>query len=398
MALPAVIQPVFLKDIIGIPEGLAGSINSGLQNMGQLGTLLFVGMVGIVSDRYGRRILVVVGFILCFFFYTVFAHSREIALLFGIESVGGQVMCVYMIRFIIGMGLVLSHPQFVTMVADYTFAEGRGKGMALHAIMMSLGTLSVYGLFTRLATSIGIVGLLYIAGMLGLLGALVAGSGLVDRLPERRKTKTGIMDIRRAVAKSFPLKISYAAAFITRANITIPSTILIVWMVAVADKFGLTPIQATVKGGIIMMVGSLFSLVSFSLFGVLLDRAGRVPVLITTLLITGIGYLLIATTENPFSNMMFIYICILGFGKNGAMVAANTLASDAAPKPMLGSILGGLNTLGTLGIILFLQASGYLFDNFSSQSPFLVKGAIDFLFGIWVWATRNRILIPHQTE
>jgi len=392
MALPTVIQPAFLKETIGIPEGVAGSINSGLQNMSQLATLLLIGVVGVASDKYGRRILVIAGFILCFIFYILFGHSRDIALALGIESVGGQLFCVYLIRFIIGIGLVLSHPQFVTMVADYTFERGRGKGMALHAIMMSLGTLSVYGLFTQVATKIGILGLLYIGGVLGLWGTLVARSGLVDRMPEEKSKRTGVKELYRTVSKSFALKVSYIAAFFTRADIAVPSTLLIVWMVSVADKFGYTPVEATARGGIIMMVGSLFSLISFSAVGTMLDRIGRTPVLIATLLAAGIGYFLIATTENPFSKVMFIYVCLLGLGKNGAIVAANTLASDAAPTPMRGSILGGLNTVGTLGIILFLQTCGYLFDNLSCQSPFLLKGAVDFLFGIWVWTVRGRIL------
>ena len=146
------------------------------------------------------------------------------------------------------------------------------------------------------------------------------------------------------------------------------------------------------------MVGSICSLVSFSFIGVLLDRIGRVPVLFSTLLVAGIGYFLIATTGNPFSNSMFLYVCLLGVGKNGAIVAANTLASDAAPKSIRGSVLGGLNTVGTLGIVLFLQASGYLFDNVSFQSPFLVKGAIDFLFGVWVFITASRIVVVDKVN
>jgi MFS family permease len=391
MALPAVIQPAFLKETIGIPEELAGSINTGLQNMSQLATLLLIGLVGVASDRYGRRILVVAGFIICSVFYVVFGHCKIIALALGIESMGGQLFSIYLIRFIIGIGLVLSHPQFVTMVADYTFEKGRGKGMALHAIMMSLGTLSVYGFFTQIATRIGILGLFYIAGFLAFWGVLVARTGLVDRMPKEKAGKTGIKEIYGAVSKSFALKTSYLAAFVTRADLAIPSTILMVWMVSVGDNFGYTPIQAMARGGIIMMVGSLCSLLSFSFIGVLLDRVGRVPVLIATLLVAGIGYFLIATTGNPFSNEMFIYVCLLGMGKNGAIVAANTLASDAAPRPIRGSVLGGLNTVGTLGIILFLQASGYLFDNVSFQSPFLIKGVIDFLFGLWVWTAAGRI-------
>ena len=393
MTLPVVIQPVFLKETIGIPEGLAGSINSGLQNMSQVATILFIGLVGVVSDKYGRRIFVVAGFVLCFIFYIVFGHSKDIAMLLGVGSVHGQLVCVYLIRFIIGSGLVMSHPQFVTIVADYTVEQGRGKGMALHAIMISLGALSVYGLFTQIATKTGILGLLYIGGLLAVGGALVAGLGLVDKMPDVRIKQAGIKEASRAVSKSFALKVSYIAAFVTRADIVIPSTLLIVWMVSVADRFGYTPVEAIARGGFILMVSSLFRLVSFYALGIMLDRIGRTPVLIATLLIAGMGYILIAIVENPFSNGMFVYVCLLGFGKNGAIVAANTLASDAAPKPMRGSILGGLNTIGTLGIIFFLQACGYLFDNLSHQSPFLFKGAFNVLFGIWVWNVRDRILV-----
>jgi MFS family permease len=396
MALPAVVQPAFLKETIGIPEGLAGSINSGLQNMGQLATLIFIGMVGVASDKYGRRILVIVGFMVCFVFYIVFGYSKTIAVALGLQSVGGQVLCAFGVRFLIGIGLVLSHPQFVTMVVDYTFAEGRGKGMALQAVMLSLGTLCVYGLFTQVATKIGILGLLYIAGLLGLVGALVAQVGLVDRMAEGKATTRGVKDLYDAVSKNFALKVSYVAAFVTRADLAIPSTLLIVWMVSIADKFGYTAVQATARGGSILMVGSLFGLVSYSAVGVLLDRIGRVPVLIGTLLIAGTGYLLIATVESPFSSMMFIYICVLNFGKNGAIVAANTLASDAAPKHMLGGILGGLNTVGTLGIVLFLQASGYLFDNVSYVSPFMVKGVVALVFGIWIWMVKGRIVTDYM--
>ena len=125
---------------------------------------------------------------------------------------------------------------------------------------------------------------------------------------------------------------------------------------------------------------------------------GRTPVVIGTLIIGGVGYVLIATADNPFSYVMLLYICLLGLGKNGAIVAVNTLASDAAPQQLRGSILGVLNTLGTLGIILFLQAGGYLFDNISHQSPFLFKGAVNLLFGIWVWKVRTRVSVTSHAD
>lgn len=54
--IPAIIQPAFLKEVIGIPRNMPGTISSGLQNMSQIATLLFIGYVGILSDKFGRII------------------------------------------------------------------------------------------------------------------------------------------------------------------------------------------------------------------------------------------------------------------------------------------------------------------------------------------------------
>ncbi|MCP4716094.1 MAG: hypothetical protein GY868_13340, partial [Deltaproteobacteria bacterium] len=114
MAVPAVLQPAYLKEVIQIPKDQAGTINSGLQNMSQIATLLLVGVVGLLSDKVGRRILAVLGFGVCCVFYLLYGYTKEIALAMGIVSVGGQVMVAYGIRLVIGIGLMLSFPQLAT--------------------------------------------------------------------------------------------------------------------------------------------------------------------------------------------------------------------------------------------------------------------------------------------
>ena len=44
MVLPAIVQPLLLKQVIKIPSDMAGMINSGLQNMSQIATLLLSGI------------------------------------------------------------------------------------------------------------------------------------------------------------------------------------------------------------------------------------------------------------------------------------------------------------------------------------------------------------------
>ncbi len=55
MAVPAILQPAYLKEVINIPKDQAGLINTGLQNMSQIATLLLVGFFGILSDCIGSK-------------------------------------------------------------------------------------------------------------------------------------------------------------------------------------------------------------------------------------------------------------------------------------------------------------------------------------------------------
>ena len=53
----------------------------------------------------------------------------------------------YITRFIIGIGLILGYPQFISMVADYTYEKDRGKGMAMNGVAMGIASLLVFGKF-----------------------------------------------------------------------------------------------------------------------------------------------------------------------------------------------------------------------------------------------------------
>jgi MFS family permease len=394
MAVPAILQPAFLKEVIMIPREQAGSINSGLQNMSQIATLLFVGLVGILSDKVGRRVLAVFGFLICGVFFFLFGYAKVIALAMGITSVGGQVFVTYVIRFIIGIGIILTFPQTITLVADYISPKDRGKGMALHGVTMAIGSMLVFGVMAQLARRTGLMSVFYMSAALGFLGVVFTRFGVVDRMPKEKPRRLGIREIYGVVSKSLALKASYVTCFVGRADILIISTFLIVWMVYVAEKFGMSPVKATARGGLTLLVMSVVSLIAYPILGVLLDRVGRVPVMVGGLLGAGAAFGLIAATENPFSPVMFVYVPLMGVGFSAANVAANTLAADASPKPLLGSILGGLNTMQPLGVLLFLQVGGYLFDTVGYWSPFALKGLASAATGLWILAVRKGIVVP----
>jgi DHA1 family tetracycline resistance protein-like MFS transporter len=153
----------------------------------------------------------------------------------------------------------------------------------------------------------------------------------------------------------------------------------------------MTPVKATARGGIVMMVMSVFGFFSNPIAGILIDRVGRTQVIIGGLLASGTGLCLMAITGNPFSPMMFLYVPLVGVGFSSAATGANTLASDAAPKSMRGSIMGSLNMMQPVGVLFFLQVGGLLFDKGGYWAPFLLKGIASLVNAVWIFVIRDRI-------
>jgi MFS family permease len=188
------------------------------------------------------------------------------------------------------------------------------------------------------------------------------------------------------------MKASYLCAFVTRVDVPITATYLITWAVKVAPRYGLSSEAASFKGAVPMMIMSTFTLVAFPVFGILLDRWGRVPTIILSLFLGGMGFILISGSPAPFlSATTLIGVVLVGCSVCGAVVGSSALAADASPRELMGSVLGGLNTMAQIGLILFLALGGVLFDKVGPGSIFLVKGITNLVVGLYIFGVREKI-------
>ena len=413
MAVPAIVQPAFLTDIIKIDQAFAGSINGLLQNMSQIATLLFVAMIGVLSDKVGRKILAFAGFIVCAAFFYLMSQSNGIASGLNISPEFASPICAllsffpsraaefdafcpgllvtYITRFIIGVGLILAYPQFITMVADYTYEKDRGKGMAMNGIAMGVASLIVFGAFAPILKKSGVINLMYIIAVMGVAGAVTTWVFLKDRMPEVKQKKTGLKELIPIVTKSLPLKASYLCSLITRADIVVLSAFLVTWGVKYGQQIQMASKDATMKASIPMIVMGVFSLLAFPVVGILIDKWGRVQTIILALFAGGIGMVVLAVCPNPFSGLVYLGVVLCGFGMAGSIAGANTLAADASPPGMIGGILGGLNTMQPIGVLFFLGLGGYLFDALGAGWAFALKGLGTLILAIWVFMVKGGI-------
>src|SRR4030066_425845 len=60
----SVIQPVFLKEVIKVSPQHFGKINANLVFLNEVAAILFLGLSGALSDKFGRKILMILGFLI----------------------------------------------------------------------------------------------------------------------------------------------------------------------------------------------------------------------------------------------------------------------------------------------------------------------------------------------
>lgn len=414
MSVPSVLQPAFMRDIIKINQDFAGSINSFLQNMSQVATLAFVALIGALSDKTGRKILIFLSFVVLAISFYLFKVSDVIAAAIGITPETAASICAslsfmsgraadfapfapgllvsYCMRFLVGIGLILGYPQFITMVGDYTTDKDRGKGMALNGMAMGLSSILVFGIFGPIIKKSGVLAAFNVVIVLSVIGAILTILFMKDRMPEKPKEKQGLKDVIPLVSQSKALQGAYLCSLITRADIVVLATYLVTWGVKVAKDMNMATGDATMKATLPMIVMGVVSLFAFPFIGVLLDKWGRVPTILVSLVCAAIGMILIGIAPSPFSPLCFLAASLAGIGMSGSIAGANTLAIDAAPITLMGAIMGGLNTMQPIGILFFLALGGYLFDSVGPGASFILKGAATGALLIWFFVYQKSIV------
>jgi MFS family permease len=101
-------------------------------------------------------------------------------------------------------------------------------------------------------------------------------------------------------------------------------------------------------------------------FGVLGDRLGAKPVLVAGLLIQSLGALayMFAGSLDQF----YAVAALFGFTYAGVMPLYAVLARENFPARMMGAIVGGTSTAGSLGMALGPLAGGWIYDAYATYA------------------------------
>ncbi len=366
MRIPVV--PLFARSL-GADTIQVGLINSSFLLMAGLLSL----PLGILSDRVGRRILILSGLLISCCSSFLFYYSRTPV----------QMMLIYLF---FGVGLAAFAPTLMSFVADFTPSThlGRSYGWYTTALYggMSLGPAA--GGFA--GQWLGFPPVFLLSGTFILLMVFVAHLFVprAHQVPAKRPRKRAMRIMAGELLRNRPL--------------------LSCWMITLGGCFGLgmfvtfVPLHAQEQGlnlgqiGIVFAAQALFNALSRIPFGYLSDRVSDRSVLV----VIGMLCFAVSMAGIGFSTHIFLFLIwavTLGISMGIAFTALGALISEVVSPDSRGLAMGGYNTCIYLGMMLSAVIMGIIIRETGYARAFLLTGTLNLIpVAVFYIATRRFII------
>src|SRR5579859_1231189 len=360
----------------------AGPVGVGLiLTVYALAQFLFTPLLGALSDRYGRRPIILASLLIE-------------ALGFALTALSGSLAMLLVARFVGGMGASnIGSAQAV--VADVTPPEGRARGMGLIGAAIGLGFVVGPALGGALAP-LGLTVPFWAALGVALANALLALALLPEtrqRLPHSGQQgrvalqphpsrEDGMTEAAPAAARRGALNLLTGwrqtlrhPAIARLVAINLLFTLAFTGMETVFPLFSqhIFGWTAQQNGYIFTYVGVVIVIMQGGLIGRLVKRWGERSLLIVGLVMLAVGLALLPLSTHL--AVLLVALGILSAGDGAATPTASALLSFASPPDAQGQTQGVAQGLGSLGRVIAPLVAGSLFTA-GPGIPFIVGAAL----------------------
>jgi len=339
---------------------------------------LFAPVWGRLSDRVGRRPIILLGLLGSSVSYLIFGLANSLVVLFIARIAAG----------IAGANI----PTAQAFIADTTAPENRAKGMGLVGAAFGLGFIfgpAVGGFLSQ--WGYGVPSLF--ASALSLANFIAA----FFLLPESRTEAA-----RRADLATAPKgRIEALQRALTRPFLP---TLLLLHFVVVAGFAGFEAtfalfgerrfeFTATTIGYMFAFVGVVLAIVQGTLVGRVVKLLSEPRVVSLALLILAVGLLGIGLSESVVMLTAASGLIAVGMGFNSPSVVS--LISRLSGQDEQGGVLGVTQSLASLARVVGPAWGGFTFDQYGISVPFVVASLfMVFALGLSVWGLRHVQLGP----
>ena len=319
--------------------------------------LFFAPMWGRISDRIGRKPIMVIGI-------------AGLAISFFIMAMANSLWVLFVARIIGGILSSANMPTAMAYVADITTPEERGKGMGIIGAATGLGFIfgpAIGGIFSKTS----LTSPFYIAGAVAVLTLVFVIFQLKESLTEEKRGLHS--EHKESMWQAF--KGPLTMMFILQLIITLSMAGLEATFAYFAAKRA--EIDTVQLGYIFMIMGFGSAIVQGGLVGPMTKKFGEGAVIRIGVLVSAIGFVLILFSHNFWTSAVFLTIFGLGNGVIRPAISALLTKKSATGH---GSVTGLLSSFDSFGRIAGPPIGGWLFS-ISMDLPY-ISGAILSVFAL----------------
>lgn len=313
--------------------------------------LIFAPMWGKISDRIGRKPVILIGI-------------TGLALSFFLMAVSDQLWMLFAARIIGGFLSSANMPTTMAYVADITTPENRAKGMGIIGASIGLGFIfgpAIGGVFSKTSLSLPF----YLACASSVLTIFLVAFFLKESLPKEKRIQKGSEKESRWKAFGGAISILFfLQMFISLSLSGLEAT----FAYYAAKRAGL---DSAHLGYIFMIMGFAGAFVQGGLVGKLTKRFGEGTVIQGGIVVSAIGFLSILLVKDFTTAAIFLTVFGIGNGVIRPSVSALLTKTSTAGH---GSTTGLLSSFDSLGRIIGPPLGGLLFS-IEAGLPY-VSGAI----------------------
>src|SRR3989339_96739 len=319
---------------------------------------IFAPFWGSLSDRYGRRPIILIGLGGVAITFILFWVATNLFTLFASRILGGILSSACL-------------PTVMAYMADVTSEEERGAGMGLIGAAMGLGIIvgpAIGGIFSQFHFSFPF----FFSAGLAFINLIFATFFLKESKTKQSKPRVKYNRIKHLLSLKGFIAFIFLLVFVVSFSISAMES---TFSLFAKDRlnFGVAEI-----GWIFAGMGVVGVIVQGFFIGKLTKRFGEEFLIKAGLFISALGYSLIIFASNLPTLMVFVILASLGQGLCRPSMAS-LISKDTEFEE--GVTMGTMQSVDSLGRILGPVLGGLAFE-FHYAIPYLSSGFLNFVFGL----------------